>query len=110
VALDQMGVPAQQGAGRHDPVEAAGEEPAQPAEDGSVGPGERRWWVLAAKDGEFVAQGEDLDVLGGVGSGQEREPAEHTEQHQVDQRERHDGRSAHAAGPSTGEQARLPNA
>src|SRR4051812_28196267 len=28
----------------------------------------RRWWVLAAKDGEFVAQDEDLDVLRGVGS------------------------------------------
>jgi hypothetical protein len=39
----------------------------------------------------FVTQDEDLDVRGGVGSGQECETAEHTEEHQVDQPERHDG-------------------
>jgi hypothetical protein len=92
VVFDQLGVPAQQGSGRDDPMQAqpTGEEPAQSTEQRSICPGEGRPQILAAKDGEFVAQDEDLGVLGGARSGEEREPAEHSEQRQLGQTERHD--------------------
>jgi hypothetical protein len=39
--------------------------------------------------GELVAQDEDLDVLGGVGSGVQHHPAQELGEHQVDQSQRH---------------------
>jgi hypothetical protein len=45
--------------------------------------------ALSSKDGELVAQDEDLDLLGGVGSGVQHHPTQELGQHQVDQPQRH---------------------
>jgi hypothetical protein len=65
---DQLGVPAQQRAGRDDPVEPerTGEKSAQSGQQGAVGPGQSRAGDLSAQDSQFMAQYEDLDVLGGI--------------------------------------------
>jgi hypothetical protein len=39
--------------------------------------------------GELVAQDQDLDVLGGVGSGVQHDPAQELGEHLVDQLQRH---------------------
>jgi hypothetical protein len=39
--------------------------------------------------GELVAQDQDLDVLGGVGSGAQHDPAQELEENLVDQPQRH---------------------
>jgi hypothetical protein len=36
-----------------------------------------------------VAQDQDLGVLGGVGAGEQRQPAQHANEHQVDESEGH---------------------
>jgi hypothetical protein len=38
---------------------------------------------------ELVAQDEDLDLLGGVGSGAQHHPAQDLREHSVDQSQRH---------------------
>ncbi|HEY3690569.1 MAG TPA: hypothetical protein VGL46_09715 [Pseudonocardiaceae bacterium] len=66
---DQLGVPAQQRAGRRDdPVEPerTGEKSAQSGQQGAVGPGQSRAGDLSAQDSQLMAQYEDLDVLGGI--------------------------------------------
>jgi hypothetical protein len=45
--------------------------------------------MLPAQDRHLVTQNEDLGVLRGGGSGQQREPAEHTAEDQVQQARRH---------------------
>jgi len=42
-----------------------GKQTAQSAKQCSIWPGQPRRGGLAAEDGDFVAQDEDLDVLGG---------------------------------------------
>ena len=48
---------------------------------------QRYSWTRRAssKDGELVAQDEDLDLLGGVSSGAQHDPAQELGQHHVDQ-------------------------
>jgi hypothetical protein len=71
-AGDELGVPAQQGSGRHQPqlAQRGGQQPAQCAKHGAVGPGQRWAGVGAAQHGDLVTQHQDLDVLGGVGAGE----------------------------------------
>jgi len=40
-----------------------------------------------------VAQHEDLDVFGGFGAGEQRQPVQHAGEHQVDESECHSWRS-----------------
>jgi hypothetical protein len=65
-------VPAQQGLGFDEQARPAGpgQDAADGREQGPVGrlqPGSRR---LAAQDGELVAQDEDLEIFGGVATGE----------------------------------------
>jgi hypothetical protein len=43
----------------------------------------------ASEHGELVAQDQDLDLLGGVGSSAQHDPAEERGEHLVDQPQRH---------------------
>ena len=94
-AGDELGVPAQQGSGRHQPqlAQRGGQQPAQRAEHGAVEPGQCWPGVGAAQHGDLVTQRQDLGVLGGVGAGEQRQPAQHANEHQVDESEGHSGRS-----------------
>ena len=76
-AGDEAGVPAQQGSRRHQPQPAQlrGQQPAQRAEERAVDPAQRRAWVVSAQHGNLVAEHQDLDVLGCVGPGEQRQPA-----------------------------------
>ncbi len=53
--------------------------------EGAVGGLELGTWRLAAEHGELVAQDKDLQVLGGVAAGQQREQADCSAQRQVQQ-------------------------
>lgn len=48
---------------------------------------------LAAQDGDLIPEHQDLGVLGGVASGEEREPAEQLDHEQVDEADEHDRRA-----------------
>ena len=54
--------------------------------------------VVSAQDGDLVPQHEDLDVLGGIGPGEQRQPTCYAGEHQVRESEGHDGRSCCAGG------------
>ena len=92
---DEVGVPAQQGSGRHQPqlAQRDRQQPAQRAEHGTVEPGECRSGIGAVQDGDLVSKREDLGVLGGIGAGEQRQPAQHANEHQVKESEGHSGRS-----------------
>jgi hypothetical protein len=93
-AGDELVVRAQQGSGRDQSqlAQRGGQQPAQRAEHRSVGPGQC-WPGVAAQHGDLVTQHQDLDVLGGVGAGEQRQPAQHAKEHQVDESEGRSGRS-----------------
>ena len=55
----------------------------------AIGPGNPRSWHTPLEHGELVAQDEPLDVLGGVGSGAQHDPAQELGEHLVDQPQRH---------------------
>ena len=103
VVGDELGVPAQQGSGRHQPhlAQRDRQQPAQCAEHGAVEPGQRWSEVGAAEHGDLVTQHKDFDVLGGVGAGEQRQPAQHASEDQVGESERHNQRSCWA-GPDPG--------
>jgi len=63
---DQAAVPGQQGGWGDDAMgpQRAGEQPGQRGQDRAVWPGQARSGHLAAQDRDFVAQDEDLHVLG----------------------------------------------
>jgi hypothetical protein len=46
-------------------------------------------WRASLEYGELVAQDQDLDVLGGIGSGAQHDPAQELGEHRVDQPQRH---------------------
>ena len=48
-------------------------------------------------DGDLVPEHQDLDVLGRVGSGEQRQPAQHAGEHQVRESKGHGARSCWAA-------------
>ena len=84
-AGDQSAVPAQQGVWLDDEAGPAGSEQraADRGEQGAVGGLELGTWRVAAEHGELVAQDKDLQVLGGVAAGQQREQANRSAQRQV---------------------------
>jgi hypothetical protein len=53
--------------------------------------------VVSAQDGDFVMEQQDLDVLCGVGAGEQRQPAQHAGEHQVRELADHGERSCWAA-------------
>ena len=85
--LDQVGVPAQQGARADDQAQAAevaaGQQPGQRGQDRAISPGQPRGFDLALEHGDLVAQDQDLGVLGAVGTGEQGEPAEYPEHRKV---------------------------
>jgi hypothetical protein len=95
VTGDEVGVPAQQDSGRHQSQAAqlGGQQPAQRAEVRPVDPGQRWVRVGSAQYGELVSEHQDLDVLGSVRAGEERQPAQRADEHQVGESESHSERS-----------------
>ena len=71
-AGDELGVPAQQRSGRHQPqlAQRGRQQPAQRAEYRAVEPRERWPVVRAAQHGDLMTQHQDLDVLCRVGAGE----------------------------------------
>jgi hypothetical protein len=73
-------VPAQQSPRGDDQAElaelAAGQQSGQRGQDRLVSPGQSRGLDLPLKNGDLVAQDQDLRVLGTVGPGEQGEPAE----------------------------------
>ena len=69
--------------------ERSGQPPA--SEHGPVRPVHTCSGVGAAQDGDFVAQDEELDVLGGRRATQEQDQPEHLPENQVEQPQRHAG-------------------
>ena len=86
-ALDQAGVPAQQGARGDDQAQlaemAARQQPCQRGQYRPIGPGQLRRPGLALEYGDLVPQEEDLGVLGPVGAGKQGKPAEDAEHRQI---------------------------
>jgi hypothetical protein len=70
-----------------------GQQPAQRAEQRAVGPRQRRAWVVSAQHGDLVTEHQDLDILGCVGSGEQRQPAQHAGEHQIGESKSHIERS-----------------
>jgi hypothetical protein len=87
VPPDQARVPAQQSPRGDDQAQlaelAAGQQPGQRGQDRPVGPGQPRGLDLALEHGDLVPQDQDLRVLGAVGPGEQSNPAEHAQHHQV---------------------------
>ena len=57
--------------------ERPGQPPHEGSEHGSVRPVHTWSWVGAAQDGDFVAQHEELDVLGGGRAAHQQDQSEH---------------------------------
>ena len=78
-AGDELGVPAQQGSGRHEPQPAQlrGQQSAQGAENRTVNPAQPWTWVVTSQDADLVTEHQDLDVFGCIGPGEQRQPAQH---------------------------------
>jgi hypothetical protein len=62
---------------------AAGQQPGQRGQDSPVGPGQLRGLDLALEHRDLMAQDQDLGVLGTVRPGEQGQPAEHAQHHQV---------------------------
>jgi hypothetical protein len=90
-AGDESPVPAQDRGGRdeHSEASARREESGQGGDQGSVWPADPRPRSAPLKHSELVAQNEDLDLLGGVGSGAQHHPAQELGEQEVDQSQRH---------------------
>ena len=90
-AGDELAVPAQDGGRRDEQPEASAgrEQSGEGGDQGAVGPAHPRPWRAPLEHGELVAQDQDLDVLGGVGSGAQHDPAQELGEHLVDQPQRH---------------------
>jgi hypothetical protein len=84
---DQVSMPAQQGPRRHDQAQltkpAARQYPRQRSQDRPVSPRQAGSLDLALEDGDLMTQDQDLGVLGTVGPGEQCEPAEHADHHQI---------------------------
>jgi hypothetical protein len=75
------------------------QQPHERGEHGPVRPLEPRSRVGAAQDGDFVAQHEELDVLGGGRAAQQQNQPEHLHEDQVQQPQRHVGIMSHRRSP-----------
>jgi hypothetical protein len=70
-------------------TQRSGQPPDEGGEHGPVRPVHARSRVGAAQDGDFVAQDEELNVLGGGRSAHEQDQSEHLSEDQVQQAQRH---------------------
>jgi len=98
-SADEAAVPAQDRV-RGDQAMApqrSGQPPNEGREHGSVGPVQAWSWVGAAQDGNFVAQQEEFDVLGGGRAGDQQDQSEYLPEDQVQQPQRHAWDHAQAA-------------
>jgi hypothetical protein len=93
--LDKAAVPGEQGARGHHQVrsEAGGKQPGQGGDHGAIGPVRPGAAGLAAQQGGLMPEDQDLGVLGGVASREERQPAEQLDHEQVDEAEKHECRA-----------------
>jgi hypothetical protein len=48
---------------------------------------------VSAQHGDLVTEHQDLDILGCIGPGEQGQPAQHADEHQVDESEGHSERS-----------------
>jgi hypothetical protein len=82
-----LAVPAQDGGRGDEQPEASAdrEQSGEGSEQGAVGPAHPRARRASLEHGELVAQDQDLDLLGGVGSGAQHNPAEELCEHLVGQ-------------------------
>jgi len=71
--------------------ERSGQPPHERGEHGPVRPVHTWSGVGAAQDGDFVAQDEELDVLGGGRATRQQDQPEHLPEEQVEQPQRHVG-------------------
>jgi hypothetical protein len=53
--------------------------------------------LVRAQHGDLVPQRQNLDVLRGVGAGEQRQPAQHANEHQVRESQGHGERSCWAS-------------
>jgi hypothetical protein len=92
-AGDEVGVPAQQGPRRDkpQPAQLRGQQPAQRADKRSVAR------IASSKYGDLVPEHQDLDVLGCVGPGEQRQASQHPGERQVGESKSHGERSCWAA-------------
>jgi hypothetical protein len=90
-AGDQLAVPTQDGGWRDQEPEASSdrEQSGEGGEQGAVGPAHPGARGASLEHGELVTQDQDLDLLGGVGSGVQHDPAQELGEHLVDQPQRH---------------------
>ena len=70
-------------------AQAPGQQPGQGGEHGTISPIRPRTRYLTPQHRGLMPQDQDLRVLGGITPGQERQPAEHTDQGQADETEQH---------------------
>jgi len=84
---DEVSVPAQQGPRRDDQAQltelAARQQTGQRGQHRPVSPGQPRGLDLTLKDGDQMAQDQDLSVFGAIGAGKQGQPAEYPERRQV---------------------------
>ena len=64
--------------------------------DGAVEPGQGRAWVVSTQHGDLIAEHQDFDVLGCLGSGEQRQPAQHADEREVCESKGHGERSCWA--------------
>ncbi len=72
---------------------AAGQQPRQGGEYGTVSPVRPRAGHLPPQHRDFVTEDQDLHVLGCVAARQEGQPAKHADCEQVDESDEHDRRA-----------------
>ena len=76
-------LPAQDGGRGDEQPEASAcrEQSGECGDQGTIGPGHPWAWCAPSEHGELVAQDQDLDLFGGVGSGAEHYPAQELGEH-----------------------------
>jgi hypothetical protein len=72
-------------------TQRSGQPPDESGEHGSVRPVHARSWVGAAQNGDFMAQHQELDVLGRGRAAHQQDQPEHLTKDQVQQPQRHAG-------------------
>jgi hypothetical protein len=93
---DQPPMPGQHRRRGHQPqrLQLLGQQPDQRGEDGTVRPGQAGLRILSPQDRHLMAQDEDLGVLGGGGSCEQYQPAQHPAEDQIQQAKRHNASSS----------------
>jgi hypothetical protein len=82
-------------------MQVAGEQTSQSGQNCSIRPAGSRSADVTTKHADFMAQDEDLEVLGCGVAGEQPQPAEHCDRDQVQQSEQHGPRSCHGYAQST---------